>query len=271
MLEKGLVDEDALPITTYNYSAVRDRLAKGGLKVSLPTIIERAKRDGCYQPHPGKKVHDREVVATAIGALIQHHASHHRRSLYAKDKWVLIASLDDFSRKLLYADFVEGETTSAHIKAAEVLMHTYGLPLCYYVDSLQVFRFIQGQDSNCRKHILQTAESDPQWRQVMRVLGVDVTFALSAQARGEIERPYRWLQGRIVRTCAIEKLTTIDEVRAVLKEEMDRYNNQQVHSTADQIPAVRFEEARKQRNSLFKPLVLTKPYISTKESPRVYS
>jgi len=56
----------------------------------------------------------------------------------------------------------------------------------------------------------------------MRVLGVDVTFALSPQAKGKIERPYRWLQDRIVRTCAIEKLTTIEEVRAVLKEELDR-------------------------------------------------
>jgi hypothetical protein len=51
-----------------------------------------------------KKVHDREVITTAIGALIQHDGSHHRWSPYARDKWVLITSLDDFSRKLLYAD-----------------------------------------------------------------------------------------------------------------------------------------------------------------------
>jgi len=28
------------------------------------------------------------------------------------------------------------------------------------------------------------------WRQVMRVLGVDVTYALSPQAKGKVERPY---------------------------------------------------------------------------------
>jgi hypothetical protein len=43
---------------------------------------------------------------------------------------------------------------------------------------------------------------DPQWRQVMRLLGIDVIYALSAQAKGKIERPYRWLQDRIVRTCS---------------------------------------------------------------------
>ena len=70
MLEKGLIEDPTLPITTYNYSAIRDRLAKGGVKVSSPTIIDRARSLGCYQPHPGKKAHDREVVTTAIGHLM---------------------------------------------------------------------------------------------------------------------------------------------------------------------------------------------------------
>jgi len=36
---------------------------------------------------------------------------------------------------------------------------------------------------------------------MMRLLGVDVGYALSPQAKGKVERPYRWLQDRIVRTC----------------------------------------------------------------------
>ncbi len=266
MLQKNLIDDSTLPISTYNYSALRDRLVQEEIVVALSTIIDRAKDLGCYQPHPRKKAHDREVVTAAIGALIQHDASHHRWSPYAKESWVLITSLDDFSRKLLYADFFEQETTWAHIKAAETLMRTYGIPLRYYVDSLRVFRFVQGRDSVWRKHVLQTDEADPQWRQVMRLLGVDVTFALSPEAKGKVERPYRWLQDRIVRTCAIEKLTAIDEVRAVLKEEVNRYNNHQVHSTTGEIPSIRFDKARKEGNSLFRPFALPNPYTSTKDA-----
>ena len=99
----------------------------------------------------------------------------------------------------------------------------------------------------------------------MRVLGVDVTFALSPQAKGKVERPYRWLQDRIVRTCAIEKLSTIGEVRDVLRDELDRYNNHQVHSTTGEIPSIRFEKARKEGNSLFRPFALPKPYTSIKD------
>ena len=265
MVERNLIDDSTLPITTYNYSAIRDRLGKRDIKIALSTIIGRAKGLGCYQPHPRKKAHDREVVTTAIGALIQHDASHHRWSPYAAERWVLITSLDDFSRKILYADFLEQESTWAHIKAAESVMLTYGIPLRYYVDSLRVFRFVQGRDSVWRKHVLQTDEADPQWRQVMRVLGVDVAYALSPQAKGKIERPYRWLQDRIVRTCAIEKLTAIDDVRAVLKDELNRYNNHQVHSTTGEVPSIRFERARKEGNSLFRPFALPKPYSSTKD------
>ena len=265
MVEKNLIDDSTLPITTYNYSAIMDRLATRDIKVALSTIIGRAKGLGCYQTHPRKKVHDREVITTAIGALIQHDASHHRWSPYAAERWVLITSLDDFSRRILYADFLEQESTWAHIKAAESVMLTYGIPLRYYVDSLRVFRFVQGRDSFWRKHVLQTDEADPQWRQVMRALGVDVAYALSPQAKGKIERPYRWLQDRIVRTCAIEKLTAIDDVRVVLKDELNRYNNHQVHSTTGEVPSIRFDRARKEGNSLFRPFVLPKLYTSTKD------
>jgi len=156
MLDKNLIDDTALPITDYNYAAIRDRLAKRGVTVSSPTIIARVKNMGCYQPHPRKKVHDREVITTAVGALIQHDASHHRWSPYVGERWVVITSIDDFSRKLLYADFFEQESTWAHIKAAQHVMLTYGIPLRYYVDSLRVFRFVQGRDSFWRRHVLQT-------------------------------------------------------------------------------------------------------------------
>lgn len=144
-------------------------------------------------------------------------------------------------------------------------MQTYGIPLSYYVDNLRVFRFIQKRDSFWRNHVLETDDVDPQWRQVMHLMGVKVTYALSPQAKGKVERPYRWLQDRIVRTCALEKLVSMEEVRSVLKDEIDRYNNHQVHSTTGEIPAIRFANAKQQGNSLFRPFVLPKPYTSFKD------
>lgn len=263
--EKALVEDPQLPISSYNYLAICDRLKKKGITVSATTITKRAKELDCYLPHRKQKVHDREVITAAIGALVQHDASTHRWSPFAEEKWTLITSLDDYSRKLLYADFVTQESSWAHIQAAQAVMKTYGLPLSYYVDNLRVFRFVQNRDSLWRKHVLQTDDIDPQWRQVMRLMGVDVTYALSPQAKGKIERPYRWLQDRIVRTCALENLTTLEEARGVLRDEVDRYNNHQVHSTTGEIPSLRFENARKSGTSLFRPFSLPKPYTSPKD------
>ena len=263
--EKELVDDPQLPISDYNYSALRDRLKKTGVTVSATTITDRAKKLECYKPHRKGKTHDRQVVTAAIGALVQHDASLHLWSPFAEEKWTLITSIDDYSRKLLFADFFLQETAWAHIQAAHTLMQTYGLPFQYYVDNLRVFRFVQGRDSNWRKHVLETDDVDPQWRQVMRLLGVDVIYALSAQAKGKIERPYRWLQDRIVRTCALEHITAIADGRVVLKEELDRYNNHQVHSTTGEIPRIRFANAQAAGSNLFRPLSLPKPYTSPKD------
>jgi len=137
--------------------------------------------------------------------------------------------------------------------------------LRYYVDSLRIFRFVQGRDSVWRKHVLQTDQADPRWKQVMQLLGVEVVHALSPQAKGKVERPYGWLQDRIVRTCALEDLVSLDEGRAVLREEVDRYNNHQVHSTTGEIPSIRFARAQKDGNSLFRPFSIPKPYTSPKD------
>ena len=99
----------------------------------------------------------------------------------------------------------------------------------------------------------------------MRVAGIDVAYALSPQAKGKIERPYGWLQDRIVRTCAMEHITTIQQAREILKEEVKRYNSKQVHSTTGEIPDIRFTKAGLLGNSLFRPFQLPPPYVNSKD------
>jgi len=66
---KEIVEDKRVPISYYNYSTLRDRLAKKGISVSVTTIINRAKRLGCYKPRKKRKVHDREVLTASIGDL----------------------------------------------------------------------------------------------------------------------------------------------------------------------------------------------------------
>jgi len=260
--EKKIVEDPDLPIYGYNYSAIRDRLKKEGVQVSVPTIINRAKQLDCHKPRRKTKSHDREVLTESAGALIQHDASKHLWAPLAKQKWYLITSIDYYSRMLLFADFFPAETSWVHIQAAQSLIQTFGIPFKYYVDSLRVFRFVQGRNSVWRNHVLQTDDVETQWQKVMGQLSIKVSHALSPQAKGKVERPYRWLQDRIVRTCIYDNLSTIEKARNVLKNEVNRYNNHQVHSTTKEIPTICFKNALKSGNSLFRKFSVPKPFSS---------
>jgi len=265
-IDKCMIQDKSNPIRHYNYSYIRDLLKdKYGHKVSVPTIIDRAKRFGFYDKKKKQKAHERQVLTNYIGELLQHDSSHHKWSPYAEDKWYLITTLDDYSRKILYGDFLESETSWSHIESAEYTTLKYGIAYSFYVDCHSIFRFVQGRDSFWRKHIKVTDDVDPQFKQVLAELGIKIIYALSAQAKGKIERPYEWLQDRIVRTCAREGIKEISDGRQVLASELKRYNSYQVHSTTGEIPDVRFYRAFDEKKSLFREFVIPSPFISTKD------
>ncbi len=265
-IEKGIIQNKEIPLKSYNYSFIKDRLRKKyRQKVSLTTVIRRAKKHGFYLKKPKRTIHDREVLTRYVGELIQHDSSYHLWAPAAQEKWYLITSLDDYSRLILYAALVKKETTWAHILALQTVILRYGLPYCYYVDSHSIFRFVQGRDSLWRKHHLLTDEATPQWKQVLDECNVKVTYALSPQAKGKMERPYSWLQDRLIRTCVREDITDIKPAQQILRQEIYRYNYRQIHSTTQEIPYFRFQRALQQKHSLFREFKITPPYQSAKD------
>lgn len=265
-IEKMLIADKDVPVRSYNYSYIRDRLERAyKQKVSLSTIIAKAKKNDFYLKKPKRTIHDREVLTNYAGELIQHDSSYHLWAPSAQEKWYLITSLDDYSRYILYAQLLKKETSWAHIVALETMILTYGLPFSYYVDCHSIFRFVQGRDSFWRKHHTLTDETDPQWKQVLYDCNVKVIYALSPQAKGKIERPYQWLQDRLVRTCVRENVSDIRQAQRILNQEIRRYNFRQVHSTTQEVPYFRLQKALKEGTSLFREFKVRPPYQSVKD------
>lgn len=265
-IDKALIEDPDVPLRRYNYSYVRDRLqSKYHQKVSLPTIINRAQKYGFWVKKRKGRTHDREVMTRYVGELIQHDASHHLWSPPAQKKWYLITSLDDYSRFILYAAFIERETSWAHITSLESVILRHGIPFSYYVDSHSIFRFVRGRDAFWQKHLSLTDEATPQWKQVLDDCNVKVAYALSPQAKGKIERPYGWLQDRLIRTCVRENITEIQAAQEILRHEVDRYNYHQIHSTTLEIPFVRFHNALSEKKSLFREFSVKPPFESPKD------
>lgn len=86
--EKKVIEDPNTPLRNYNYSYVKDLMeTKYDQKVSLPTIIDRAKKHGFYFKKKKKRaIHDREVLTNFVGELIQHDSSYHLWAPAAKEK-----------------------------------------------------------------------------------------------------------------------------------------------------------------------------------------
>ena len=264
--QKTIKNED-IPLYKYNYSFVQQRL-KDHYKqdVSLWTVINRAKKNNLYLPKkPRKKAHDREVLTHYVGELIQHDTSFHLWAPDAKEKWYLITSLDDHSRYILYAVLVRKESSWTHIQELQSTILKYGCPFSYYVDCHSIFRYVRGRDQLHNKFTKFTDDVSPQWKQVLEDCNIKPIYALSPQAKGKIERPFGWLQDHLVRTCVRENVKDIKDAQRILNHIVYRYNQRIVHSTTQEIPYRRFQNALSQNNSLFREFVIPKPYLTVKD------
>ena len=266
-LDQHLITNQDVPLSHYNYSHIKQRLLTHyNRKVSVPTIIDRAKKHNFYiKRQRRKQVHDRQVLTSYAGELIQHDASLHLFAPAAQKQWWLITSLDDYSRFILYARLVATQTSYSHIQGLEAMFLKYGLPYSYYVDSHSIFRFVQHPDSIWRNHRTLTDGADPQWKQVLNDCKVKVIYALSPQAKGKIERPFGWLQDHLVRTCARDNISDIKQAQHVLNREVYAYNHKRMHSTTEEIPFQRFSTALDNKQSLFRDFSIPAPFQSIKD------
>ncbi|MBU1013831.1 MAG: hypothetical protein KKG99_12570 [Bacteroidetes bacterium] len=166
---------------------------------------------------------------------------------------------------MFYAVLLKKETSWAHIVAAQTVILKYGCPYQYYVDNHSIFRFVRNRDSVHNNHYKFTDDVDPQWKKVLSDCNIKVTHALSPQAKGKIERPYGWLQDRLIRTCVRENVIDIKQGQNILNQELSRYNYRQVHSTTQEVPYSRFQRALKNNISLFREFKIKPPFQSVKD------
>jgi len=266
-IDKKAIQNKDIPLYRYNYSYIQKRLEeKYDQSAALSTIIQYAKANDFYLPKRKKpKAHDREVLTSHAGELIQHDASYHLWAPDAAVKWCLITSLDDYSRFMLYAKLVEHESSWEHIQALQSVVVKYGTPLAFYTDCHSIFRYVKGRDQRHMSFQKFTDDVDPQWKMVIKDCNIKPIYALSPQAKGKVERPYGWLQDHLIRTCIRENVKEINHAQRILNYERERYNYKQVHSTTLEIPSLRFNSALKTKNSLFRSWVIPKPFLSLRD------
>lgn len=183
---------------TLSYSFVRLALQEAGL------IAKRRPR--------GRHRRRREPRA-CFGELLHLDGSPHAwLALRPAERQILIAVLDDATKRLLYAQLWPAETTQAVMRALAHVLQTVGLPHALYTDRAGwAFHTSKAGGPVDRDHLTHVGRA-------LARLGIEHIGAYSPQARGRGERLNRTLQDRLVNELRLAGITTLEAANAYLRD-----------------------------------------------------
>jgi transposase len=198
----------------YSYTLTRVALQEAGLvKKKRPRGPHRRRREprACF----GEMLH-------LDGSL------HPWLALRPEEKSCLIVVLDDATKRILYAQIVEHESTKAVMTALGAVIEVHGVPMSLYTDRAgwAVYTPKKGEPSDTKR--------PTQFARALRRLGIEHILGYSPQARGRSERANGTFQGRLVNELRVARIATLEAANRYLRESfIPDYNDEFSRAPAD--------------------------------------
>jgi transposase len=186
-----------------------------GVTVSYSFLKQALQAAGLVTKHRARGRHRRRREPRAcFGELLHIDGSPHRwLALRHHERSVLIAVLDDATKRVLYAQLWPAETTTAIMTALRDVITTDGLPMALYTDRAHwAFNTPQAKGPVDRRQLTQVGRA-------LDRLGIEHIPAYSPQARGRSERLNRTFQDRLVNELRVAQITTLAEANTYLREQ----------------------------------------------------
>ena len=183
---------------TLSYSLVKQTLQLAGL-------LKKGRARGRHRR--------RREPRACFGELLHIDGSIHTwLALRPAERSVLVAILDDATKRVLYAELWPSETTVAIMTALRIVLTTYGLPMALYTDRAHwAFNTPHAKGPVDKTHLTQVGRA-------LERLGIEHIPAYSPQARGRSERLNRTFQDRLVNELRVAKVTTLTAANAYLRD-----------------------------------------------------
>lgn len=182
----------------HSYTFLRQLLQGAGLvKKQRPRGRHRLRRDP--RPQFGEMLH---LDGSPHGWL----------ALRPEERCCLIAVVDDATKRLLYAQLVEHESSQAVFEALDAVFREHGLPMALYTDraSWAAYTPKRGEPVD-RSQLTQVGRA-------LKRLGIEHILGYSPQARGRSERINRTLQGRLVNELRVARIRNLRAANRYLQE-----------------------------------------------------
>jgi transposase len=148
------------------------------------------------------------------------------------ERQVLLQSIDDATKRVLYAQLVPAESTAAVMTALWTILETHGLPQALYTDRAGwAFYTPKAGEPVDRDKLTQVGRA-------LARLGIEHIPAYSPQARGRSERLNRTFQGRLVNELRVADISTVAAANRYLREHfLAAYDRRFARPPTDPAPA----------------------------------
>lgn len=178
------------------------------------------------------------------GDLLQHDSSPHQ--WWPGEKLQILAlTIDDATRFIVGAGFIEAETTFAHLAHVRKIFLTHGLPNDFYTDGLSLF----GHESR------KAGDTDTlsQFQRALGCLGVSHLVAKDPQSKGKIERQFDFWQKRLPSLFSMESVSNRQQANELLASQIDWHHQKHISRTTGLTPLEAVDKSRSEESTCWRP------------------
>lgn len=201
-----------------------------GFRLSYSFVKKALQGAGLVKKGRKRRLHrQRREPKPCFGQMLHLDGSPHRwLDLAPQERQVLLAVVDDATRRLLYAQLWPAETTVAVMSALKEVVQTFGIPMSLYTDRASwAFRTDSVGGKVDKQNLTQVGRALSQ-------LGIEHIGAYSPQARGRMERANRTLQDRLVNELRLKGICTTAAANRYLRQVfIPDYNERFARAPAD--------------------------------------
>lgn len=184
-------------------------------------------RHGLHQFKPRRKVFRQRRRMPKAGMLVQMDSSYHQWLPQVKEKWWLVAMIDDASNEMPYAQLYPQDGLFANMRVLRGTIEAKGLFVALYVDKASHFTTTRQGGLHYQVALEQ---NDTQIERALGELGINLILANSPQAKGRIEVTFRFFQDRFIKELRLAGITTYDQANRYLQQTfLPWYNRRYTH------------------------------------------
>jgi len=200
----------------FNILHFRDKLREiHGLSLSYESLRQILIKGQLHEPRRRKRIYRRRRRMPQAGLLVQMDSSQHRWLESVKEAWWLVAMCDD-ADSYVYAEFHPRETTQANMQVIKRFLEQRGLFMALYVDKASHFKTTRHGGLH---YEVRLEHKETQIQRALKELNIAMIPANSPQAKGRIERLFRFFQDRLIKEMRLKGIKDYNQANQFLQEE----------------------------------------------------